>query len=194
MNKNDLKNGMTLILRGEGEKYIVKNKIFSEDKEGCMLELYSDLKTWLLTFDDDLKKINRVYKHFDIMKVLDCDNNVIWERKEIDWTKVPVNTKVLVRDSKDGEWYKRYFAEYKDGMFYAFYNGGTSWSMSGKTSWREYKLAEEPKEEITVSVKDLFKAFEAMCKFNSCSSCDYNSDDETCGFRWISDNYNITKK
>lgn len=195
MNKNDLKNGMTLILRGEGEKYIVKNKIFGEDKDGCMLELYSDLKTWLLTFDDDLKKINRVYKNFDMMKVLDCDNNVIWERKEIDWTKVPVDTKVLVRDSKDGEWYKRYFAEYEDGRFYVFNNGGTSWSISGKTSWGECKLAEEPKEEVTVSGKDSFKAFRTMCESHDCCDCcDYDDSDEKCVFRWISDNYNITRK
>lgn len=201
MNKNDLKNGMTLILRGEGEKYIVKNKIFGEDKDGCMLELYSDLKTWLQTFDDDLKKINRIDKHSDIMKVLDCDNKVIWERKEIDWTKVPVDTKVLVRNFKE-EWVKRYFAEYKDGMFYAFNNGGTSWStsnktswgVSNKTSWRECKLAEEPKEEITVSVKDLYKAFKTMCDLHNCDCCDYDDNYETCEFRWISDNYNITKK
>lgn len=195
MNKNDLKNGMTLILRGEGEKYIVKNKIFGEDKDGCMLELYSDLKTWLRTFDDDLKKINRAYKHFDIMKVLDCDNNVIWEREEVDWTKVPVDTKVLVRNSM-GEWYKRYFAEYKDGIFYAFYNGGTSWTTSNKIPWRECKLDEEPKKEITVSVEDLFKEFEAMCDLHNCDCdcCDYDDNYETCTFRWISDNYNITKK
>lgn len=194
MNKNDLKNGMTLILRGEGERYLVKNKVFSEDWRGRMVELCSDLKTWLLTFDDDLKKTNRAHEHFDIMKVLDCDNNVIWKREEVDWTKVPVDTKVLVRDFKEGKWCKRYFAEYKDGRFYTFNDGGTSWSVSGKTPWREYKLAEEPKEEITVSAKDLFKAFEAMCEPNSCSCCDYNRGDEPCSFRWISDNYNITKK
>ena len=194
MNKNDLKNGMTLILRGEGEKYIVKNKIFGEDKDGCMLELYSDLKTWLRTFDDDLKKINRVYKNFDIMKVLDCDNKVIWERDETDWTKVPVDTKVLVRNSM-GEWAKRYFAEYKDGIFYAFNNGGTSWSTSNKASWRECKLAEEAKEERTVSVKDLYKEFRTMCESHPrCDCCDYDDNYETCEFRWISDNYNITKK
>ena len=79
-------------------------------------------------------------------------------------------------------------------MFYTFSMGGTSWSMSGKTSWRECKLVEESKEEITVSVKDLYEAFRAVCEPNSCDCCDYDGGDGTCALRWISDNYNITKK
>ena len=195
MNKSDLKNGMTLILRGGEERYIVKNEIFGKGRDGYTLDLYKDLEGWLKTFDDNLNKIDRGDMYFDIMKVLDCDNNVIWEREEVDWNKIPVDTKVLVRNSKDGEWYKRYFAEYEDGRFYVFNNGGTSWSISGKTSWEECKLAEEPKEEITVSVEDLFKAFRTMCESHDCCDCcDYDDSDEKCVFRWISDNYNITKK
>jgi hypothetical protein len=65
----------------------------------------------------------------------------------IDWTKVPVDTKVLV--SKDGVgWNKRHFAEYKDGKVYCF-NGGTtsftneSFCFDEKASWDYAKLYQE---------------------------------------------------
>ena len=189
MNKNDLKNGMFFEMRNKSRFLILNNKIYLEDIN--LYEYSSNLHYFLVSYNDDMCSMND--NEYDIMEVFNSCNESIWKREKVDWAKVSVDTKVLVRNSM-GEWYKRYFAEYKDGIFYTFNNGGTSWSISGKTSWEECKLTEEPKEEITVSVKDLFKAFEAMCKFNSCSSCDYNSDDETCGFRWISDNYNITKK
>ena len=66
----------------------------------------------------------------------------------IDWSKIPVDTKVLV--SSDGkDWYRRHFAEYKDGKVYCFNNGATSFTaqgsefLSGKVSWEYAKLYEE---------------------------------------------------
>lgn len=64
---------------------------------------------------------------------------------DIDWSKVPVDTKVLVSDD-DLIWYKRYFACYKDGRIFTFNNGVTSWSTDKNvktTSWKYTKLAEE---------------------------------------------------
>ena len=190
MNKNDLKNGMIFEMRNKSRFLILNNEIYHKDI--CHYEYFEKLHYFLESYNDDMFSMND--NKYDIMKVLDCDNNVIWERKEIDWTKVPVDTKVLVRDSKKEEWCKRYFAEYKDGIFYTFNNAGTSWSTSNEISWREYKLAEEPKEKITVSVKDLCKAFKTMCESHNCNCCDYDGGDGTCEIRWISDNYNITKK
>lgn len=195
MNKSDLKNGMTLILRNYRKRYIINNKIFGDGDDEFTLDLLGDLDDWLDRLDEDLKIKRKGASEYDIMRVLDCDNNVIWKREEVDWSKIPVDTKVLVRDSKDGEWRKRYFSEYKDGRFYTFDMGGTSWSASNKTSWRECKLAEEPKEEVTVSAKDLYKAFRTMCESHPrCDCCDYNYCVETCEFKWILDNYNVTRK
>ena len=66
----------------------------------------------------------------------------------IDWSKVPVDTKLLV--SSDGkDWYRRHFAEYKDGKVYCFNSGTTSFTAqgsefpSGKVSWEYVKLYEE---------------------------------------------------
>lgn len=187
MNKNDLKNGMKLISRNGKIEYIIENNIYRKEYKN-RLELEYDLDSLKRCFNEDISYEPNT--EFDVIKVFDSDNDLIWEREEIDWTKVPVNTKVLVRNSKDEEWYKRYFAEYKDGIFYTFNNGGTSWSISGKTSWKECKLAEETKENITP--EELKKSFNNMCYSHKCDGCDY--DGRNCQFQWLIKNYNITKK
>ena len=67
-------------------------------------------------------------------------------RKTIDWSKVPVDTKILARDSEDDAWERRYFAEYADGEIYAWHDGKTSWSAKrpyNMCSWNYAKLATE---------------------------------------------------
>lgn len=62
---------------------------------------------------------------------------------EVDWSKVPVDTPVLVSlDEK--EWSRRYFAGVdKDGSPMAFDCGATQWSSEGETfRVRHIKLAE----------------------------------------------------
>ena len=66
----------------------------------------------------------------------------------MDWSKVPVDTKVLV--SNDGkEWSRRHFAEYKDGKVYCFNSGVTSFTvkesyfLNEKASWDYAKLYQE---------------------------------------------------
>lgn len=65
---------------------------------------------------------------------------------EVDWSKVEVDTPILVRDSTDSGWLKRYFAKYEYGIIYAFYDGGTSWSRCEILSWKYAKLAENNNE------------------------------------------------
>lgn len=63
---------------------------------------------------------------------------------EVDWSKVEVDTPILVKDSEVNFWHKRHFASYKNGQVYTWYNGATSWSGGGGTScWAYAKLAEE---------------------------------------------------
>nr|DAZ60859.1 MAG TPA: hypothetical protein [Caudoviricetes sp.] len=74
-----------------------------------------------------------------------------WSEQEyvkptVDWSKVPVDTKILVRDSEDGRWEKRHFARYKNNIVFAWCNGHTSYSDSGYDvvqDWKYAKLAEE---------------------------------------------------
>ena len=72
-----------------------------------------------------------------------------WANREyveppVDWSKVAVDTPILVRDFVGGEWARRYFAKYENGIVYAWGGGATSWSAdSGDiTDWKMAKLAE----------------------------------------------------
>lgn len=65
----------------------------------------------------------------------------------IDWTKVAVDTPILVNDSNDHGWVKRYFAKYENGSVFAWNGGKTSWSSEGHaTAWGLAKLPERSKE------------------------------------------------
>ena len=63
----------------------------------------------------------------------------------IDWSKVAVDTPILVKDVKSGEWNRGYFAMYENGTVFTWYHGATSWSAEGDQdieSWSYAKLAE----------------------------------------------------
>ena len=63
----------------------------------------------------------------------------------VDWSKVAVDTPILVKDSGEEAWTKRHFAKYENGTVYAWSGGSTSWSarMSNDiTDWKFAKLAE----------------------------------------------------
>lgn len=62
----------------------------------------------------------------------------------IDWSKVAVDTPILVRDNEYGIWRRRYFAKYKDNTVYAWGSGATSWSVDSNnvTGWKMAKLSE----------------------------------------------------
>lgn len=63
----------------------------------------------------------------------------------VDWSKVAVDTPILVKDVKSGEWNRGYFAMYENGTVFTWYHGATSWSAEGESdiaSWKFAKLAE----------------------------------------------------
>lgn len=71
-----------------------------------------------------------------------------YKEPEIDWSKVKVDTPILVKRSKEAEWERRYFARFKNGEVYAFPGGVTSWTMDDEEaicSWEYAKLAESEK-------------------------------------------------
>ena len=71
-----------------------------------------------------------------------------YKEPEVDWSKVEVDTPILVRDREDARipWVRRYFAEYIDGVVYAWDGGCTSWSEEYTTGWKYAKLAETEEE------------------------------------------------
>ena len=67
-------------------------------------------------------------------------------KEVIDWSKIPVDTKLLV--SRNGEdWYRRYFAKYENDKVYCFDSGATSFSVQDDnfdiSPWEYVKLYEE---------------------------------------------------
>lgn len=67
------------------------------------------------------------------------------EEKEVDWSKVKVDTPILVRDFEKAAWERRYFAGFKDGEVYAWNGGLTSWTADDEKNvciWKYAKLAE----------------------------------------------------
>jgi hypothetical protein len=61
---------------------------------------------------------------------------------EPDWRKVPVDTKILVRDKDIDPWEKRHFAKFENGDVYAWVDGKTSFTTRNTMCWQHAKLAE----------------------------------------------------
>ena len=62
----------------------------------------------------------------------------------VDWSKVAVDTPILVRNSREEAWRNRYFAKYENETVYAWDAGATSWSADSDNvcDWKFAKLAE----------------------------------------------------
>lgn len=180
MKKNDLKNGYVVDLRVNGYRRVVLfNELLIDGTGG-----YERASSLIEKYRDDLT--HRSDSNLDIMKVYDEDMDLIWEREEVDWSKVPVGTKVKVSDDEI-EWFNVYFIKklspIEDTNFYVI-------NAEGKLSdWSYCKLAEEPKEEVTFY--DVNKKMDSYCEKNN-KSCD-----QACGpcvTKNILDNYNLTRK
>lgn len=65
------------------------------------------------------------------------------EEKEIDWSKIPVDTPILVRSDTNKDWIKAHFAEYNNGNVLAWFEGNTSWTSNLSIAWKYAKLEEE---------------------------------------------------
>lgn len=88
----------------------------------------------------------------DTCNGIECQNcnmlQMLWlmeeyEEPEVDWSKVAVDTPILVRDYEGQEWEARHFAKYEDGVIYTWDGGSTSWTSRGNvTEWKYAKLAE----------------------------------------------------
>lgn len=67
------------------------------------------------------------------------------EEPPVDWSKVAVDTRVLVSDDGE-EWHKRHFAKYEESIVYVWGYGDTSWTTDLMEAWEYAKLAEEDAE------------------------------------------------
>lgn len=66
----------------------------------------------------------------------------------VDWSEVPVDTPILVRDSELFAWSKEHFAKYEDETVYTWDYGKTSWSTyDGKMSSYKYAMLPESEDQ-----------------------------------------------
>lgn len=72
---------------------------------------------------------------------------LIWDRKDfIDWSTVEVDTPILVKNSRYGDWHKRHFAMFEEGIIYAWNKGTTSKTANfgnSVSTWEYAKLNTE---------------------------------------------------
>ena len=128
-------------LYDNGWRYYVKNiggDVFLTKKEPVMIDNILDIRSGGLT------------KHVNVMAEImpNIDEGIMLNIAEelgiIDWSKVPVDTPILVSNDNKG-WIKRYFARYEDGNVYCWLNGKTSWTAICELSighWDYAKLVE----------------------------------------------------
>ena len=67
------------------------------------------------------------------------------EADKEDWSKVPVDTPILVKHSEFDEWTRRYFAKYENNMVHTWHSGTTSWTATNHCDicgWEYAKLTE----------------------------------------------------
>lgn len=129
-------------LYDDGWKYYVKNvgnTAFVTTKRPVMNDGVLDINS-----GGTVKCINNISK---IMPQIERNEvlNIAEKLGLIDWSKVPVDTPILVKNHDGESWEKRYFAFFKDGNIYAWMCGTTSWTADvadGATDWKYAKLAE----------------------------------------------------
>ena len=71
-----------------------------------------------------------------------CESEYI--EPPVDWSKVPVDTPILVRDSEFDGWSQRHFAKCDNGTVYAWSDGRTQWTAYGKLNAHKYAKLAEP--------------------------------------------------
>ena len=95
--------------------------------------------------------INRIIKNNDCEEK-DCNKCILlqflwlmeeYKESKVDWSKVAVDTPILVRDFEDEDWTKRHFAKFELGVVHAWESGATSWTSDVMIAWKYAKLAEE---------------------------------------------------
>lgn len=155
MKKSDLQTGMIIETRDKTRFLVLRGELTTKDNKEELFFMGIDLYCSCYYYNDNLT--HSIESSNDVMKVFKSQGlgifentlkyalELIWERKEVDWSKVPVDTKVLVRTQDTEEWNKRYFSKYENGRFYTFNDGKTSFTCKQCTDW-EYCILYEGNE------------------------------------------------
>ena len=118
-------------------------EVFKKCNDGDFVK-DSDNCKWRVNEGDLTNGIVHITDFYTLKELFNLDFKKVYD---VDWTKVEVDTKILV--SEDGDvWYKRYFAKYENDKVCTFVDGATSFSTDGYyISWKYAKLYKEDGEE-----------------------------------------------
>lgn len=83
--------------------------------------------------DDDCNVLELLYSEKAIEIVMNYE-------PKVDWSKVPVDAKVLVKEYKKDDWVKGHFAKYENGKIFTYEDGGTSFTANDVVDWNYGKL------------------------------------------------------
>lgn len=188
MNKSDLKDGMVVTIRGGQQCILIERNLFKNN---------FTLNSTLFDYNEDLT--HKKNKNNDIVKVFGIGKlKELWEREEVDWSKVPAGTKVLVSDINERE-YAGYFIEYKaNNEFYKFHVLIKKGDFYESCYLGNCKLTEKPKE--VISYGQMIKELDEICdkhyeESETCHGCEYFSDDGMCNEdKLVDNNFTITRK
>ena len=73
--------------------------------------------------------------------------NKEYKEPEVDWSKVKVDTPILVKSSAGDIWFKRHFAKFEDETVYAWDDGRTSFTTEECSGWGIAELADDEDKE-----------------------------------------------
>ena len=118
-------------------------EVFKKCNDGDFVK-DSDNCKWKVNEGDLTNGIVHITDFYTLKELFNLDFKKVYD---VDWTKVEVDTKILV--SEDGDvWYKRYFAKYENDKVCTFVDGATSFSTDGYyNTWKYAKLYKEDGEE-----------------------------------------------
>jgi len=142
MEKKDLKNGMVVETK-MGTRYLVVNDEFINNNNWIS---FRSVNNDLTSDSDECFDIVKVYSTTgSALKWKFHDNKIelIWQRSEVDWSKVEMDTKIEVKN-ENGQWYKRHFASFENRKVYAYNNGESEFTKTGlPNGWEYFRLYKE---------------------------------------------------
>ena len=102
-------------------------------------ELKNGFGTDEFEFYREERPLSRIYFASQVIRM---------EFKEvIDWSKIPVDTPIWVKDNEELDWFPRHFAKYENGIVYTWASGKTSHTIGNPivkyNEWKYAKLYQE---------------------------------------------------
>lgn len=127
-------------------------KITIEIPEEEIVEILNSDKKFMC--DDFVKK--KVLASYGMICNHECSGCVIltniwlskeYKEPEVDWSKVKVDTPILVKSSAGDVWFERHFAKFEDETVYAWDAGRTSFTTEECSGWEIVELADNKDKE-----------------------------------------------